>query len=660
MSRLNVWHAVAVNKSNRPVLSEEEHNIYVKEGVGIYQGKAKIIASQNGRVYLTNKRIIYVDSTDQQRAMALNLSDILRAEFIERFLRSSPKVKVYLKNEEAPQERKLDVAWTCVICSYNNHVASVDMDNLPRCVSCGVPPSREVVEKALLKGPAGSLNLEQCPTCTFINHRLMRNCELCGTALTDRSRLAEAASNPNPLNLKLEEEETYTNEKPYVKISFRKGGDSSFYEHATEAIDAVKWANLESRGGISGTKLATPPPPRVSTAGIHSLERLGDQQRRRNEDLLSHSLDDLEQLMFKAPEVIAAAASFSLLIKKRTGTATIPPLSINKSSRLFHQELARHVSEYLIECELTRATSMVTVADVFASYNRFRIHTQGFGCELVPSADLWRSLEMLDTLNLPIRLKSYRLGLVVVARRLMLLEEHLHSSITAFMVASENKFKYEKLRAEFAVDTDGYLRTRYRSFPGSTVAEIAAHFGWSHSVCLEELDRCVDVQAVVVDKHVLGTFFFVNKFGGEADGVESDEAVGKRVQQDVEEEQRAISAEWEKRTGSGYVAESLESLESGLLGSEKRREEGSEATAFTLLDINKQLEHISILLTSPTHTGTLESPTPHSEWSQGKKRPEQVFGPVLDSTAMLVRYSGVLEMASTSLSDLAGLDFTAN
>lgn len=586
MSQLGIWQSVLVNKSSRPVLTEGEHNICVKDGVGLYQGRLKIVNHQNGRVYLTNKRIVYIDSANQQRAIAINLKDASKAEFVERFLRSSPKVKVYLKtddncpanaaeNAQSPQQSLLSlvldriVDWTCVICSFNNHLSTkTDLNtNFPKCVSCGIPPSHSQIEAALQQetetadpGPSDAPPVlpDQCPKCTFINHPSMRYCELCGTLLPrisaqlskkiEQTESLQSLRSTNSLGLVLEDAEEYANGKPYVKFSFRKSGELDFYEHVVEEIDKMKWESLENRGMVSddGTKLVPvrETTPRM-TGGILGLEKIGEFQRKQNERLLSLSLEDLEQLMYKAQDLIQLTSSFGSLIKKKANLearATIPPLVINKNSSLYHQELARHMSEYLLGCELTNVTSMITLQDLFAAYNRFRISSQGFGTELVTTQDFKKGLDLFDKLQLPVKATAFQSGLTVVVQRHHE-PQKLHQVIMEYLVAEENDFLLNKFRCELLADTDGYMRDKYRSFPGKTATEIADHFGWSPAICLEEMDGCMDEQLVVMDKHILGTFFHVNKFDAALAARISDEAdMKQRAHQDVIRQQQSISA----------------------------------------------------------------------------------------------------------------------
>lgn len=602
MPPLSVWQQVLVNKSNRPVLASDEHNVYIKDGIGLYQGRLKIKKYQNGRLYLTNRRIIWLDQNDQQRPIAVELSAIERIELVEGFLRSSPKIKAFLKqNEEtsikgeamdvsgstpkgsfdqlnvldaALRLRSSTVTWVCVICLYNNLI-STDCDlnaALPTCISCGIPPSRAQIERVLaeadelsreltLNGPPP--NLEACPKCTFVNHPSMRYCELCGTALrlvsSSLMKRLQSLDNPsslsiiseNPMGLILEDKEEYTNNIPYVKFSFRKGGELASYQHLLEEIQSIQWLALEAKGAINGegtkiVELREPSPQKELVGGIRGLEKLDQLKRKQNEMVLSLSLDDFEQLMYKAQDILNLASTFKTVIKPQRHSfniegKTMPPLLFNKSSSLYHQELLRHVSEFLLNFELTSVTSMITLQDLFASYNRFLILSQGFGTELIPPQDLTKSLDLVDKLKMPIRLKTYLSGLVVVARRSHDLQS-LHRVLLQYLIDEENSFTYEKYKSELLADNDGYMRDKYRVFNGLTVSQIADHYGWSPAVCAEELELCLEEQLLVVDEHISGTFYYANVFDPTILArLANEESQRKDAQNDVLAQQKLIS-----------------------------------------------------------------------------------------------------------------------
>lgn len=626
MPSLSVWQKVLVNKSNRPILNQGEHNVYIRDGIGLYQGRLKIKSYQNGRLYLTNKRIIWLDSLDKMLPIAINVAELLKTEFVDGFLRSSPKVKAYLLDTKsssstelstpmntgtsrvsvdggyrAPTPEVTSLNWVCVICLYSNQINS-DADlsaTLPACVSCGIRPSHAQLERVLKEAEElsrdstlykPSPSLDSCPKCTFVNHPSMRYCELCGTALrlVSSSLMKKLQSleglsvaslvSENPMGLVLEEKEEYTNNAPYVKFSFRKGGESEFYKHLIEQIQASQWMALEAKGGINGdaTKVIQSrdqSPQKDLVGGIRGLEKLDEFKRKQNELILSLSLEDFEQLMYKAQDILRLASTFQSVLKPQRNAfekdiSTIPPLIFNKSSSLYHQELARHISEFLLSCELTSMTSMITLQDLFASYNRFLILSQGFGTELVTPRDLNRSLEFLEELNLPVRIKTYSSGLAVIARRAQDLQG-IHKAILQYTLHEENSFTYQKFRSELLADTDGYMRDKYRAFHGLTVSQIADHYGWSPAVCAEELDRCIEEQLLVVDENILGTFYFANIFDSKIATRLTDEKVQReKAQFDVLTEQKIISNQLKSSHDAGQNLLRFSDFEFGFEGAE--------------------------------------------------------------------------------------------
>ena len=574
-SWLNIWNPVLINRSNRPILQENEYNIYIRDNVGLYQGRQKIINHQNGRVYLTNKRLIYFDNNDSSRSIAVELKLFKNAELVAGYFRRSPKVTLYIKtensdttniggNDSGSNTKNIAIDWVCKICSFNNHLAAdykLNENELPKCTSCGIRPSKSYLMQILDSAqsnipiredsPASMTpepesvspnNDNQCPKCTFINHPALRYCEICGTELKSSNNnnnnnntklfkvtqsLSNVSINSNPLNLKLETgEELYTNNQPYIKLSFRKGGESKFYQEVCKVLDDIKWQILEEKGGIN--KNAVKLVDNSSTVnnnntasgggggGIHALERLGELQRKQNEMILTTSLDDLEQLMFKYQDLIKLSTSFNKLIKQPPSTTSgvvIPALSIKKSSPLYHQELSRHISEFSINFKLTQKTSMISSQDLFAEYNRFLIRNQGFGSELVNCDDFKCAIELFEKLNLPVVVKQYVNSDIYVIRPKVnanIYGEH----IVQYLKDQEHEYKLMTLRREIIsgdyenINNDLYNAVNY----GKTVSEISNKFNWSYNITIEELEKCVEEGLVVIDHHISGTFYYVNKF----------------------------------------------------------------------------------------------------------------------------------------------------
>ncbi|CAL1200729.1 unnamed protein product [Candida parapsilosis] len=644
MSWLKIWQPIKINRSDRPILEEGEFNVYIKDDVGLYQGKQKIILHQNGRVYLTNKRIIYYDNNDTKRSIAIRIDQLTSAELIERFLRSSPKVKLYIKVESLKNDGKSKTQtingfdWICKICSFQNHVPAgvgADMEP-PKCIACGVTnknfrqdmlnkssgyisnsmsltPTPSSPANGLIEGTPSPANSTpepvsftvltgQCPTCTFINHKSIKFCKMCGTELgrstTEMNRdLDDISTEANPLDLKLEGDEQYTNNRPYIKISFHKGGEAQFFQEVATLIDEVKWENLRMKGGINqnAKKLEARKEQsmRPNGAGIHALEAFGEQQRKNNEKILGSSLDDLEQLMFKFEDLIKLSSSFKrLLVSKddKTIYKNIPPLTISRTSKLYHSELSRHMSEYLTSFVLTKKSSMITLPDLFAEYNRFLVKCSGFGTELVDIVDFRKSIDLFDTLNLPVVSNKYEKSELVVIRPRV----HANSYsefIVEFLSQQEHKYKRSFIRAKMVDDGDNDGLDHENGCYGATVSEISHALNWSYNVTMEELDKSIDSGLVVLDQSISGTFYYVNKFTSSFKW--DDLAEIQKIKEEIIEEQKEITTRLKNEYESSRV-DNLLSLnadyEFGIVPEQSNRAENPPTTPSPFSDSLNGLE----------------------------------------------------------------------
>lgn len=87
------WSRLELTAGLRPQLKSSEKEILVQSHVGLYEGKSKALLFQDGRVYLTSRRLCYVDSAyPQERSLELSLSDIESIDYYGGFMRSSAKI----------------------------------------------------------------------------------------------------------------------------------------------------------------------------------------------------------------------------------------------------------------------------------------------------------------------------------------------------------------------------------------------------------------------------------------------------------------------------------------------------------------------------------------------------------------------------------------
>lgn len=545
MSWLNIWKPIYINRSNRPILDDGEYTEYIRDYIGLYQGKSKVLNRQNGRIYLTNQRLIYFDNENSANSLAMDLKLVSSIELIDGFLRSLPKIKLFFKDLALEQSQSVAkqvsiTTWICKICSFKNKLEIGDGNDLPTCQSCGIKAHKSVFADA---SPDSNTNLNlsvntnasvnQCPTCTFINHPSMKHCEICGAELNN---LVSGKSLDSPkLNIVLEnDQEVYSSTTPYIKLSFRKGGEGKFMQHLTKILDDIKWQTLQNNGKINQNSIKINQPEIIKEnfpgGGIRGLELLSEQQRQSNENILSNSLNDLENLMFKYKDLIKLTQNFT---KNNPRLTTITSLvNIDKKSSLYLPELARDISEYTLNL-FTSQSSMITSQDLFALYNRYLINSQGFGIELVTSPDFLQAINLFPLLQLPILPKRYEnSGLLVLTHSNI---QSYQNYILDYLRQTYYQYIYQKLKLEIIEDTIGH--TTY--FRGNTISEMSDHFHWAYNITIEEIEKCVANGSIIIDHHISGTFYFLNIFDTDNYQVNEDE-IKQKVLQDISREQHQI------------------------------------------------------------------------------------------------------------------------
>ncbi|KAL8775267.1 MAG: hypothetical protein Q9209_000273 [Squamulea sp. 1 TL-2023] len=601
----------------RPSLYPDESLLFVQDAVGLYEGKFKIPAFQNGHAYLTSHRACYVDNVEPRKSsVAIDLKEVERYGFYAGFFKSSPKVTLHPKYSKRPSfsthgravtsasvqtgrsasptlpdsytnrassplvdsqpqaatPRVNTATWICPICSYSNPVASnFDAASanahtpLAPCLACGIkPPLAHILKAAIanasgrsntshspvqssfsspqpgtasgssssyrfvadrLTSPAANLKF-QCPRCTFQNHPSLLECELCGASLISVEDLHSPVTSfapvrpesPGPsLDSQAPDFDKGANE---IKFSFRGGGDKIFYERLKGAMTQRKWllhnappipkpAQSSPHSGSDGRSSQTPPSKIVGIAG---LERRGLELRKNNETVIGSAFEDLEALMASAKEVVALAENFAhksadhgsdsdaLLVESATalGMVTTKAMLGSKSGSesLYLSELSRNVAEYLTDDAkgvLKKEGGIVSLVDLWAIFNR----TRG-GAELVSPADFDKAARLWDKLSLPVRLRQFKNGLLVVQRHDWT-DDKTISQLLAW------------LQELHIVSPVGDVGWDWRAFGrGVTAQDAAVRFGWSIGVASEELEMAEEKGALCREDGIEGIKYWEN------------------------------------------------------------------------------------------------------------------------------------------------------
>ncbi|KAL1952552.1 hypothetical protein VTO42DRAFT_4821 [Malbranchea cinnamomea] len=388
-----------------------------------------------------------------------------------------------------------------------------------------------------------------CPRCTFANHPSLSVCEMCGAPLKQpetltRNRTAERAESPAPYVTGLKVANTDVVE--YIKLSFRGGGEKVFYERLKSALIQRKWL---LHGAPPVPRLSLPGPSQQSSraqtgandtsqapypvgVGIAGLERRGLEVRKNNEFVLGSAFEDLEALMASAKEVIALAEKFATesgMASDVNSTEANTVLSQSAaalgmtttkdmlgsgtgSDDLYLSELSRNLAEYLTDDRkgiLHKEGGIMSLIDLWAVFNRSRN-----GVELVSPSDFYKAAQLWEKLRLPVRLRQFKSGLLVVQRFDWSDEKTLQ----------QLKNWLEELRSEPPGDAIPWDWGCYGK--GVTAQEAAQRFGWSVGVATEELEMAEDRGVLCREEGIEGVRYWLNHIGtigSEPDSVGSAE-----------------------------------------------------------------------------------------------------------------------------------------
>jgi ESCRT-II complex subunit VPS36 len=360
----------------------------------------------------------------------------------------------------------------------------------------------------------------------------LTTCEICGAPLASavdrRLDVAREISRPESPGPSLATP-TQNVVPECIKISFRQGGEKIFHERLKNALVQRKWL-LQSAPPIpkprpvsgsfadnysANTDQSSAEIERPRVVGIAGLERRGLEQRQNNEAMIGSAFEDLEALMTSAKEIIALAEQFASQANLGTnGSSEASALASQSASALglvttkdmlgtgsgseslYVSELSRNLAEWLTDDTrgiLRKEGGIMTLVDLWAVFNRAR-----GGVELVSPADFEKAARMWDTLKLPVRLRQFKSGLLVVQGR-----DRTDEKTIASLLAWLKLLHQEPPARDVTWDWQMYGR-------GVTAQETAERFGWSVGVATEELEMAEEAGALCREQGLDGFRFWEN------------------------------------------------------------------------------------------------------------------------------------------------------
>ncbi|XP_020033981.1 vacuolar protein-sorting-associated protein 36 isoform X5 [Castor canadensis] len=106
----------------------------------------------------------------------------------------------------------------------------------------------------------------------------------------------------------------------YIKLSFKEHGQIEFYRRLSEEMTQRRWENMPVSQSLQTNR--GPQPGRVRAVGIVGIERKLEEKRKETDKNISEAFEDLSKLMIKAKEMVELSKSIANKIKEKQGDIT--------------------------------------------------------------------------------------------------------------------------------------------------------------------------------------------------------------------------------------------------------------------------------------------------------------------------------------------------
>lgn len=178
------------------------------------------------------------------------------------------------------------------------------------------------------------------------------------------------------------------------------------------------------------------------------------------------------------------------------GMATTKDMLGSGAENLYLSELSRDLAEYLTDDQkgiLRREGGIMSLIDLWAVFNRSRN-----GVELVSPSDFQKAAELWEKLKLPVRLRRFKSGLLVV-QRYDWTDEKIIQQFEIWMLELQQQSPSEFVSWDWCIFGKGV-----------TAQEAARRFGWSVGVAAEELEMAEDRGILCREESIEGVRFWSN------------------------------------------------------------------------------------------------------------------------------------------------------
>ncbi|XP_043927600.1 vacuolar protein-sorting-associated protein 36 isoform X2 [Protopterus annectens] len=207
-----------------------------------------------------------------------------------------------------------------------------------------------------------------------------------------------------------------TSKFPYIKLSFREHGQIEFFRRLSEVMAMKQWERMAvSEPGRTNSGLQA---GRVRAVGIVGIERKLEEKRKETDKNISEAFEDLSKLIEKAKEMVELSKSIANKIKDKQGDITEDE-TIRFKSYLLSMGIANPVTR---ETHGSGTQYHMQLANQLAQILQTPL-------ELLSPEDLVNACKMFEARKLPLRLRIFDSGVMVVELQSYNEEEMITSAL---------------------------------------------------------------------------------------------------------------------------------------------------------------------------------------------------------------------------------------
>ncbi|KAF6085191.1 vacuolar protein sorting 36-like protein [Phyllostomus discolor] len=187
----------------------------------------------------------------------------------------------------------------------------------------------------------------------------------------------------------------------YIKLSFKEHGQIEFYRRLSEEMTQRRWETMPAPQSFQASR--GPQPGRIRAVGIVGIERKLEEKRKETDKNISEAFEDLSKLMVKAKDMVELSKSIANKIKDKQGDIT-------------EDETIRFKS-YLLSMGIANPVTRETCGSGTQYHMQLAKQLAGIlqaPLELLSPEDLVNACKMLEALKLPLRLRVFDSGVMVI------------------------------------------------------------------------------------------------------------------------------------------------------------------------------------------------------------------------------------------------------